>query len=107
MPEGGEGRPLRRLTAISAIFAGKPILRGHRLAVEHVLGMLAAGDTPETILQGYAWLAPDDLRARLVYARRVVGQAPTEPALTDRSVGRSCSMAVSGAAPAVRTPRPD
>ena len=33
------------------IFGVKPIIiRGHRLAVEHVLGMLAAGGTPETIL---------------------------------------------------------
>ena len=29
---------------------GKPIIRGHRLAVEHVLGMLAAGDTPDELL---------------------------------------------------------
>jgi uncharacterized protein (DUF433 family) len=51
----------------------KPIIRGHRLAVEHVLGMLGAGDTPGTILKGYSWLEPDVIRACLVYARRVVG----------------------------------
>ena len=54
------------------------------LAVEHVLGMLAAGDTPETILRGYAWLEPEDIRACLLYARRVVGHERVEPALTDR-----------------------
>ena len=47
---------LERITVNLAIFGGKPILRGHRLAVEHVLGMLAAGDTPETILAGYPWM---------------------------------------------------
>jgi uncharacterized protein (DUF433 family) len=36
--------------------------------------MLAAGDTPETILEGYPWLEPDDIRACLVYARRLVGR---------------------------------
>ncbi len=41
---------LERITVNPAIFAGKPIIRGRRLAVEHVLGMLAAGDTPETVL---------------------------------------------------------
>jgi len=57
-----------------AIFGGKPIIRGRRLAVEHVLAMLAAGDTPETIFEGYPWLEPDDIRACLVYARRLVAR---------------------------------
>jgi uncharacterized protein (DUF433 family) len=35
------------------IFGGKPIIRGRRLAVEHVLGMLAAGDSIEAVLAGY------------------------------------------------------
>ena len=73
---------LARITTNPAIFGGKPIIRGHRLAVEHVLGMLAAGDTPDAILRGYAWLEPEDIRACLVYARRVVGNERVEPALT-------------------------
>ena len=47
------------------ILGGKPIIRGRSLAVEHVLGMLAAGDTPDTILAGYDRLEPDDIRACL------------------------------------------
>ena len=62
---------LQRITVNANIFGGKPIIRGRRLAVEHVLGMLAAGDTPETILEGYAWLEPEDIRACLAYAHRV------------------------------------
>jgi len=65
------------------IFGGKPVIRGRRLAVEHVLGMLAAGDTPETILAGYPWLEAEDIRACLVYARRVVGHARFEPLLEE------------------------
>jgi uncharacterized protein (DUF433 family) len=49
---------LERITADPNIFGGKPIIRGRRLAVEHVLGMLAAGDTIQTILEGYPWLEP-------------------------------------------------
>jgi uncharacterized protein (DUF433 family) len=64
---------LERITVNPAIFGGKPIIRGRRLAVEHVLGMLATGDTPEIILQGYPWLELEDIRASLVYARRIVG----------------------------------
>ena len=55
-----EAELLTRITTNPGIFGGKPIVRGHRLAVEHVLGMLAAGDTPETILEGYPWLEPED-----------------------------------------------
>jgi len=58
-----EKQLLERITVNPAIFAGKPLLRGRRLAVEHVLSMLAAGDTPETILEGYPWLEPEDIRA--------------------------------------------
>jgi len=54
---------LQRITVDPAIFGGKPIVRGRRLAVEHVLGMLAAGDSFETILEGYPWLEPEDIRA--------------------------------------------
>ena len=49
------------------------------LAVEHILGMLAAGDTPEILLQGYPWLEKGDIQACLVYARRMVGHERIEP----------------------------
>ena len=68
-----EQRLLERITVNPEIFGGKPIIRGRRLAVEHVLGMLAAGDSAETILEGYPWLEAADIQACLVYARRVVG----------------------------------
>ena len=74
---------LRRITSNPGIFGGKPIIRTRRLAVAHVLGMLAAGDTPEIVLQGYPWLEPDDIRACLVYARRVVGHERVEPPLAE------------------------
>ncbi len=70
---------LQRITVNPEIFAGKPIVRGRRLAVEHVLGMLAAGDTPETILAGYTWLEREDIQACLVYARRIVARERIEP----------------------------
>jgi uncharacterized protein (DUF433 family) len=63
---------INRITADPKIFGGKPIIRGHRLAVEHVLGMLAAGDPPELILKGYAWLTREDIQACLLYAHRMV-----------------------------------
>ena len=74
---------LERITVNPAIFGGKPIVRGRRLAVEHVLGMLAAGDSEETILAGYPWLEPDDIRACLLYARRLVGHERVEPRMVE------------------------
>jgi len=72
---------LKRITVDPAIFGGKPVIRGRRLAVEHVLGMLAAGDTSEILLQGYPWLEREDIQACLVYARRLVGHERVEPLL--------------------------
>jgi uncharacterized protein (DUF433 family) len=76
---------LSRITIDPEIFGGKPIIRGRRLAVEHVLSMLAAGDDVETILQGYPWLEREDVQACLVYARRLVGHERVEPALSRAS----------------------
>ncbi len=70
---------LERITVNSAIFGGKPIIRGRRLAVEHVLGQLAAGDTAEILLEGYPWLEKEDIQACLLYARRLVGHERIEP----------------------------
>lgn len=74
---------LKRITVNPQIFGGKPIIRGRRLAVEHVLGMLAAGDTFETILEGYPWLEREDILACLVYARRLVGHERVEPLFSE------------------------
>ena len=76
-----ENKLLERITFNPDIFGGKPIVRGRRLAVEHVWGMLAAGDSVETILEGYPWLEADDVKACLAYARRVVGHERVEPLL--------------------------
>ena len=61
---------LKRITVDPKIFGGKPIVRGHRLAVEHVLGMLAAGDSADDLLRAYPWLEREDVLACLAYARR-------------------------------------
>lgn len=65
-----EKKLLERITVDPKIFGGKPIIRGRRLAVEHVLGMLAAGDTPETFLAGYAWATDARSSAELTRVRR-------------------------------------
>ncbi len=61
---------LNRITVHPEIFGGKPIIRGMRMAVEHILGMLAAGDTTQVILEEYPFLEPEDIQACILYAYR-------------------------------------
>lgn len=67
-----EQKLLDRITFNPEIFGGKPIIRGRRLAVEHILSMLAAGDTPDIILAGYDWLESEDIQACLAYAHKII-----------------------------------
>jgi len=70
---------LDRITFNPHLFGGKPIIRGRRLAVEHILGQLAAGDTIETLLEGYHWLEREDVLACLEYARAAVSAETVAP----------------------------
>ena len=72
---------LKRITYDSLIFNGKPIIRGMRIAVEHILGMLASGSTVEELLEGYPFLEKEDIQACLIYAYRMVAHERIEPAL--------------------------
>jgi len=74
-----EDKLLRRITVNPEIFGGKPVVRGRRIAVEHILGMLAAGDDFDTLLEGYPWLKREDILACLIYAHRLVQHERVEP----------------------------
>ena len=78
-----ESQLLARITCDAKIFGGKPIVRGHRLAVEHVLEMLAVGDTEDEILAAHPWLERDDIHACLLYAARTIGNEYVEPMLAE------------------------
>jgi len=58
-----------RIVLDSQILAGKPVVRGTRLAVEFIVGLLADGWKEEDVLRNYPGLTPDDIRACLSYAR--------------------------------------
>ena len=74
-----EDQLLQRIMSNPEIFGGKPIIRGRRLAVEHVLGMLAAGDDMNTLLEAYPWLEREDILACLAYAHRLIEHERVEP----------------------------
>ena len=73
---------LSRITVNPELFGGKPTIRGMRIAAEHVLGLLAAGDSPETILREHPLLEPADIQACLTFAyRSLVGEDVRERVL--------------------------
>jgi uncharacterized protein (DUF433 family) len=57
-----------RITHNPAVMGGKPCIRGLRVTVGTILGLLAAGKSRERILQAYPYLESEDLDAALAYA---------------------------------------
>lgn len=57
-----------RITFNPAVMGGKPCIRGLRVTVGMVLGLLAAGRTREEILKAYPYLKPEDIDQCLAYA---------------------------------------
>ncbi|HEV2689185.1 MAG TPA: DUF433 domain-containing protein [Bryobacteraceae bacterium] len=57
-----------RIVVDSEVLAGKPVIRGTRLAVEFILELLAAGHTEQDLLINYPGLTREDILACLSYA---------------------------------------
>ena len=57
-----------RIVVDPEILAGKPVIRGTRLAVEFILELLAAGQSEQDLLTDYPGLTHDDILACLSYA---------------------------------------
>lgn len=58
-----------RITLAPEVLAGKPVIRGTRLSVEFVIGLMAEGWSEPEILENYPGVTHDDLMACLAYAR--------------------------------------
>jgi len=59
---------LDRITIDPGVCTGKPCIRGLRFPVSRLLGLLASGETKETILRAYSYLEPEDVDQALAYA---------------------------------------
>lgn len=57
-----------RITFDPNIMGGKPCIRGQRVTVGTILGLLAAGRTVEAILDAYPYLEREDIQQALAYA---------------------------------------
>jgi uncharacterized protein (DUF433 family) len=56
------------ITVDPAVCIGKPCIRGLRFPVARLLGLMAAGETRDAILQAYPYLEPGDIDESLRYA---------------------------------------
>jgi uncharacterized protein (DUF433 family) len=70
---------LERIVVDPKVMVGKPVIKGTRIPVEHVLTLLAQGLTVEEILKDYPHLARDDIAAVLLYAAKVTGREEVYP----------------------------
>ena len=61
-----------RITADPAVLVGKPVIKGSRLAVEFVVGLLAQGWTEAEVLHNYPGITREDILACLAYAQDVL-----------------------------------
>jgi uncharacterized protein (DUF433 family) len=68
-----------RITVNPEILAGKPIIKGTRISVEHILDLLANGWAQETILENYPQLKKQDITAVLKYATQMLKEEKVYP----------------------------
>ena len=71
-----------RIALDPAVLAGKPAVRGTRLAVEFIIGLMAERWSEAEILAAYPGLESDDIQACLAYARDVLGSERVYPTAT-------------------------
>jgi uncharacterized protein (DUF433 family) len=61
---------LSRITVDPKVMVGKAVIKGTRLTVEYILGLLAHGATVSEILEEYTGLAPEDVQACFLFASK-------------------------------------
>jgi len=63
---------LKRIVIDPDTMVGKPIIRGTRLTVDYILGLLAHGTQATEICQEYNGITPEDIQACLLFATRTL-----------------------------------
>ena len=77
-----------RIVLDPAVLAGKPVIRGTRLSVDFIIGLMADGWSEIQILRNYPGLSHDDVAACLTYARDVLRSEKVYPSTTSDAVSR-------------------
>jgi uncharacterized protein (DUF433 family) len=67
------------ITLDPKVLAGKPVIRGTRLSVEFVIGLMADGWSEADILANYPGIGHEDILACLAYARETLSSERVFP----------------------------
>ncbi|MCL4304051.1 MAG: DUF433 domain-containing protein [Anaerolineae bacterium] len=67
-----EQQLLERITLNPKIMVGKPVIKGTRLTVEYILGLLAHGASITEILEEYEGLTQEDIQACFLFANKAL-----------------------------------
>jgi len=78
-----EKQLLERITLNPKVMVGKPVIKGTRLTVEYILGLLAHGATPAEILQEYEGLVEEDIQACLTFTAKSLDSTAFMPLATE------------------------
>ncbi len=70
---------LNRIEIDPEVMVGKPVIRGTRLTVAHILGLLAAGWTTEQIMNEYKKIDENDIAACLLFAHETMNDVTFIP----------------------------
>ncbi len=70
---------LERIVSNPKVLVGKPVIKGTRLSVEFILGLLAHGATTESILEEYDGLVAEDVQACLLFASHSISNTAFLP----------------------------
>jgi uncharacterized protein (DUF433 family) len=68
----------QRITINPDVCGGKPCIRGLRFPVSRLLGLLAAGETSESILASYPYLESEDIQEAMSYAALLADEQVVE-----------------------------
>ena len=74
---------LMRIALDPKIMGGKPVVKGTRLTVEYILGLLAQGATSTEILEEYKGLTAEDLRACFLFATKSLSETAFMPLVSE------------------------
>jgi uncharacterized protein (DUF433 family) len=70
---------LARIEVRPDVLTGKPVIRGTRLSVQYVLGLLAKGWSTSDVVEEYPGLTPSDVHACLLFGARALAEVDFMP----------------------------
>lgn len=75
----GKNELLQRITINPEVMVGKPVIRGTRLTVQYIVGLLASGMTEDEILNEYEGVTKEDIKACLIFATEILEDSTFMP----------------------------